>query len=41
TAGLHQYKFIVSGNQWIPDPTNPDAAEDGFGGRNSLYTCVP
>jgi hypothetical protein len=39
--GLHQYKFIVSGNQWIPDPTNPDGADDGFGGRNSLYTCVP
>jgi hypothetical protein len=39
--GLHQYKFIVSGNQWIADPTNPDGADDGFGGRNSLYTCVP
>jgi len=40
-AGLHAYKFIVSGNQWIADPTNPDGADDGFGGRNSLYTCVP
>ena len=40
-AGLHQYKFIVSGNQWIPDPTNPDGVDDGFGSRNSLYTCVP
>jgi hypothetical protein len=40
-AGLHQYKFIVSGTQWIPDPTNPDGVDDGFGSRNSLYTCVP
>lgn len=39
--GLHTYKLIVSGNQWIADPTNPDGADDGFGGRNSLYTCVP
>lgn len=39
--GLHQYKFIVSGNQWIADPANPDGADDGFGGRNSLYTCAP
>lgn len=39
--GLHQYKFVVSGSQWIPDPTNPDGADDGFGGTNSLYTCVP
>ncbi len=39
--GLHQYKFVVSGNQWIPDPANPDGVDDGFGSRNSLYTCVP
>ena len=39
--GLHQYKFVVSGNQWIPDPANPDGIDDGFGNRNSLYTCVP
>jgi hypothetical protein len=41
TAGVHQYKFIVSGNEWIPDPSNPDGVDDGFGSRNSLYTCVP
>jgi hypothetical protein len=40
-AGLHQYKFIVSGEEWIPDPANPDGVDDGFGSRNSLYSCVP
>ena len=40
-AGQHQYKFIVSGNEWITDPANPDQIDDGFGGKNSVYTCAP
>lgn len=40
-AGSHQYKFIVNGNEWINDPTNPDQADDGFGGKNSLLLCAP
>lgn len=40
-AGSHQYKFIVNGNEWIIDPTNPDQVDDGFGGKNSLYLCAP
>ena len=40
TAGAHQYKFIVDGT-WMLDPTNPDQADDGFGGKNSVITCVP
>ncbi|HEU0037433.1 MAG TPA: hypothetical protein VFQ53_42775 [Kofleriaceae bacterium] len=40
-AGSYQYKFIVNGNEWIIDPTNPDQADDGFGGKNSLYVCAP
>ena len=40
-AGPHQYKFIVSGAQWIPDPGNPDTVPDGLGGQNSVFTCVP
>jgi hypothetical protein len=40
-AGTHQYKFIVDGTTWIPDPTNQNQIDDGFGGKNSLYTCVP
>ena len=40
-AGSHQYKFIVDGSSWIADPANPNFVDDGFGGRNSVYTCAP
>jgi hypothetical protein len=40
-AGSHQYKFIVDGNSWIADPANPNQIDDGFGGKNSVYTCSP
>jgi hypothetical protein len=40
-AGPHQYKFIVNGNNWIIDPTNPNQIDDGFGGTNSVVTCTP
>lgn len=40
-AGTYQYKFIVDGTQWIADPDNPNSIDDGFGGKNSLYTCQP
>ncbi len=33
--GDYQYKFVVDG-QWTQDKTNPEAAEDGFGGKNSV-----
>ncbi len=36
-VGSYQYKFVVDGN-WMADPNNPDTAEDGFGGSNSLIT---
>lgn len=35
--GPHQYKFVVDGgNQWLKDPMNPNTADDGFGGQNSV-----
>jgi len=34
--GRFEYKFAVNGSNWIPDPNNPDAVDDGFGGRNSV-----
>ncbi|MCW5803403.1 MAG: hypothetical protein KIT31_13550 [Deltaproteobacteria bacterium] len=40
-SGAYLYKFIVDGTSWIADPANPDGVDDGFGGRNSLYTCIP
>ncbi len=39
-AGSYQYKFIVDGT-WIADPTDADFVADGFGGDNSIYSCVP
>ena len=39
-AGTYQYKFVVDGTQWIPDPTNTNTVPDGFGGTNSVYTCA-
>ena len=33
--GRFEYKLAVDG-RWIADPANPDAVDDGFGGRNSV-----
>ncbi len=35
-AGDYQYKFVLDGNQWLPDPLNPRKAPDNFGGFNSV-----
>ncbi len=35
-AGTHQYKFVVDGDRWIPDPQNPNGEPDNHGGQNSL-----
>ena len=35
--GSYQYKFVVGGS-WTADPANPNTAEDGFGGNNSVVT---
>jgi hypothetical protein len=40
-AGTYQYKFVVDGTMWIPDPNNPNSVPDGFGGHNSVYDCMP
>ncbi|MBZ4663705.1 MAG: hypothetical protein JG776_1420 [Caloramator sp.] len=33
--GEYKYKFVVDGN-WITDPSNPNQADDGYGGKNSV-----
>ena len=35
-AGDYQYKFVLDGRQWLPDPLNPRKAPDNFGGFNSV-----
>lgn len=34
--GRYEYKFIIDGEEWIPDPANPTTVDDGFGGSNSV-----
>lgn len=34
--GLYEYKFVVNGLRWVPDPRNPDSVPDGFNGENSV-----
>lgn len=35
-AGRHEYSFVIDGSQWMPDPSAPLAAADGFGAANSV-----
>jgi glycosidase len=38
-----QYKLVLNGSTWIPDPANPDQVSDGVGGFNSVLkgaTCA-
>ncbi len=35
-AGRYMYKFVVNGSDWKQDTDAPDAADDGFGGKNSV-----
>lgn len=34
--GVYEYKFVIDGVNWIPDPRNPNTVPDGFDGRNSV-----
>jgi hypothetical protein len=39
TQGVHDYAFVVDGQQWIPDPYAPQIG-DGFGGTNSRLALM-
>jgi len=34
--GVYQYKFVVDGREWIPDPDSGEYVPDGLGGSNSV-----
>ncbi|HYM79821.1 MAG TPA: hypothetical protein VEY91_00245 [Candidatus Limnocylindria bacterium] len=36
--GVHAYKFVVNGSVWTEDGSNPEARNDGPGGRSSIIT---
>ena len=35
-SGAYRYKFCLDGRDWLPDPTNPEAEDDGFESSNSV-----
>jgi len=35
-GSLYSYNFVIDGEVWIPDPSMPEKADDGFGGASSL-----
>jgi len=37
--GEYEYKFVVNGKHWIPDPANPVRIADGWNGFNSLMSA--
>ncbi len=36
--GEYEYKFVINGKDWVPDPMNPRKIPDGWNGYNSLRT---
>ena len=36
SPGSYEYKFVINGSKWIPDPHNPQTVPDGFDGVNSV-----
>lgn len=39
--GTYQYKFVIDGEKWIPDPGNQKRVKDGFDGFNSVVDVGP
>ncbi|HEU0012084.1 MAG TPA: glycogen-binding domain-containing protein [Longimicrobium sp.] len=39
--GVHDYVFVVDGEQWMPDPNAPQQVDDSFGGTNSRISLPP
>lgn len=35
-----QYKFVLNGATWVPDPANPEKVDDNNGGYNSVAPAV-
>ncbi len=36
SAGRYEYKFVIDGKEWVPDPGNINSVDDGFGELNSV-----
>jgi glycosidase len=33
------YKFVIDGNDWVPDPNNPEKTQDGFDNSIKTVSC--
>lgn len=38
--GTYQYKFVIDGKTWKEDPEAPAYVDDGFGGKNGIFTLT-
>ncbi|MCD4829139.1 MAG: hypothetical protein K8R90_06905 [Candidatus Cloacimonetes bacterium] len=36
-AGIYEYKFVIDGLNWLPDPQADELIPDGFGGQNATF----
>ena len=41
TEDTYQYKFVVNGDHWFQDPSNPNKEDDGHNGYNSIINISP
>jgi len=39
--GVHEYMFVIDGDDWITDPNAASYKDDGFGQRNALVAVAP
>ncbi|WP_126993216.1 isoamylase [Thermosipho globiformans] len=38
--GTYQYKYVIEGKNWKEDSEAPGYVDDGFGGKNGIFTLV-
>ena len=39
--GIHEYMFVVDGQEWVTPPGAEGYRDDGFGNRNAVVTVLP
>lgn len=39
--GTYEYKLVLNGDRWLPDPAADSSVADPFGSRNSVFSVFP
>lgn len=39
--GIHEYMFVIDGDEWVTPPGAEGYRDDGFGSRNAVVTVLP